>query len=607
MTKKRLSKILPVGYLRDRVKSLKKTGLPVGYYTDISNLDDVFRLDKGRLVTVTGVPNCGKSEFVDFYVSVLNKKHGLKTLFFSPENQPYELHLSKLISKYANQPFDEIPDAEVSKITDYLCKNFFFFNYEKVKSLKDIEDAIENQIQETPFDVLVLDAYNKIEVEKSKDEIETEFISKILDKLCETAIKYNIIVILVAHPRKMEWNKSDKVAQCPTAYDINGSANFYNKSDYVLAVHRDRQKDEVVTIRVDKVKFNHYGTQGTCRLKYDVRSGNYYNAPKSRYDDDDYTPIEFKIPEEIKKNEPLDIVVTMYKNVMDTKGTDVCLRDFIISEEYKEIVEEIRACNTTEERHAKKRELSYRIPTVAISGRFSSRKESGLEAPSGLIAIDIDFKDNIEIMPSVRDILTGLDYVAYCGRSISGDGYYAVIRIENPKHFKQHFFALEEEMKSRGIVIDKACKDITRLRYASYDDNYYYNPNATTYYWETEEVVPTSKHQRTKKKMYTTTSTKTNKEIIEEAISFFKSRSVSMPDDYNTWFTTGMALNSTFGEEGRTYFHEFSKLSDKYDETECNTQYDSIINNYNEGSDIKLGSLIHIINETKNKYNEFKN
>lgn len=605
MKKKRLSKILPVGFLKDRVKSLKKTGLPKGYYTGISNLDDVFRLDKGRLVTVTGIPNCGKSEFVDFYVSVLNKKYGLKTLFFSPENQPYELHLSKLISKYANQPFDEIPDAEVSKITDYLCKNFFFFNYEKVKSLKDIEDAIENQIQETHFDVLVLDAYNKIEVEKSKDEIETEFISKILDKLCETAIKYNIIVILVAHPRKMEWNKSDKVAQCPTAYDINGSANFYNKSDYVLAVHRDRQKDEVVTIRVDKVKFNNYGTQGTCRLKYDVNSGNYYNS--SKYDEDEYVPIVFEIPEQVKRNNPLDVMVTFYNNVTDKVGRDVCLKDCILTDSYKEIANRIRVGKTEEERHQKKEELKLSIPTVTVSGSFTNRKADGLKTSSGLIAIDIDYKDNIEIMPQVREILSNLEYVAYCGKSISGDGYFAIIPIENPKHFKQHFYALEEEMKSYGIVIDKACKDITRLRYASYDDNYYYNPNATTYYWETEEVVHTSKHQRTKKKTYTTTSTKTNKEIIEEAISFFKSRSVSMPDDYNTWFTTGMALNTTFGEEGRTYFHEFSKLSDKYDETECDTQYDSIINNYNEGSDIKLGSLIHIINETKNKYNEFKN
>jgi hypothetical protein len=202
----------------------------------------------------------------------------------------------------------------------------------------------------------------------------------------------------------------------------------------------------------------------------------------------------------------------------------------------------------------------------------------------------------------VRDILSKLDYVAYCGKSISGDGYFAIIPVERPDHHLQHFLAIEEEMKSYGIVIDKLCKDVSRMRYVSYDDDYYYNPNASTYYWEKDEVKlqpAKEKKKKVKKKNTTTTSTKTNKEIIEEELEFIKSRNITIPDDYSTWFTTGMALNSAFGEEGRTYFHEFSRLSDKYDETECDTQYDNIVANYTEDSDIKLGSLIHIIEEAK--------
>ena len=44
-----------------------------------------------------------------------------------------------------------------------------------------------------------------------------------------------------------------------------------------------------------------------------------------------------------------------------------------------------------------------------------------------------------------------------------------------------------------------------------------------------------------------------------------------------------------------------SKLSCKYNETECNQQYDNIISHYDNNNDITLGTLIHIINETKNK------
>ena len=55
--------ILPKGYLKQSINDLTKTGLPQGLYTGVHNLDNIFRLDKGRVVTITGVPNYGKSEF----------------------------------------------------------------------------------------------------------------------------------------------------------------------------------------------------------------------------------------------------------------------------------------------------------------------------------------------------------------------------------------------------------------------------------------------------------------------------------------------------------------------------------------------------------------
>ena len=601
-----LPTILPTGFLKDRVNLIRKEGLPCGYYTGISNLDDVFRLDKGRLITITGVPNCGKSEFVDFYTTVLNKRYGLKTLYFSPENQPCELHLSKLVAKYTNKPLEELTQDEIDVAIDYICKNFYFINYDKVKGFNDIENVVETTISTLHFDILVIDSFNKVEYDKPAHITDTDFIGKILNKLCEMAIKYNVMVILVAHPTKMEWNSGDKAAKCPTAYNINGSANYFNMSDYVLGVHRDRNvEDETVTIRVDKVRFSHYGTQGKCLLKFDIASGNYYNAPE-KFDFDKkaaYTPIEFTLPSLPAKKEPLDVIVSSYPGVTDTTGTEVNLKDFILSGKYKEVAEQIRCGATADERHDIKKQLYNQIPAVTVSGRFGQHKSEHLIEASGLICIDIDWKDNVDIMPQVPSILQKLKYVAYCGKSISGDGYFAIIPIENPKHFKQHFYALEEEMKSYGIVIDKSCKDITRLRYASYDADGYYNPNATTYYWELDKeakVANNSKEKVTKKRLSPTSSSMTDAEMVGKQLEFLKSSNSTIPDDYDTWFKVGMALNSGLGEEGRTYFHEFSKLSDKYNEDECNTQYDNIISHYDGNSDITLGTLFHIIDEAVN-------
>ena len=598
----KIPSILPASYLKSSLSELYNSGLPRGLETSIDALDNVFRLDRGRLVTVTGVPNCGKSEFVDFLATVYNKRYGMKTLYFSPENQPVSLHLSKLVSKFTNKPFEKenMADGEVEAIMNHICDNFFFFNYEKTTTLRQILDGATELIRTKGIDSLVIDAYNKIESEKQAGEIETEFISKILDELCRFAIKNNIILFLVAHPRKMEWNDRNGSPKCPNAYDINGSANFFNKSDYVLAVHRERGDSNEVTIKVDKVKFKNYGESGVCKLRYDYKSGNYYGE---MYDDDfyhddsemEYTPIEFTLPQLSAKREPLDVEVSLYSGATDNTGTTVNLKEFLLSDAYKGVVETIRSGKTPEERHRIKDEQKGRIPAVTVSGLFSQRGSKNIVSPSGLISVDIDLKDNKDIMSCVPDILRKLDYVAYFGKSISGDGYFAVIPIENPNHFKEHYCALEQEMKSYGITLDKSCKDIGRLRFASYDADGYYNPDATTYYWEVDTTQP----PKVSKPKYTATSTMSDAEKVEQQISMLKQEGLSIPDDYDTWFKVGMSLSSTFGEDGRRYFHELSSTSPKYDRHECNRQYDEIVSHYESDNQYTLGTLYHIIKEAR--------
>lgn len=318
----------------------------------------------------------------------------------------------------------------------------------------------------------------------------------------------------------------------------------------------------------------------------------------------EYKPIPFALPELPKKKEPLDVLVPMYSNCTDKIGSDINLKDFLLTDKYKDIVEQIRAGATSEERHDLKNKYLLSIPCVTVSGKFSNRDGKHLESHSGLIAIDIDYKDNKEIMSQIPSILQGLPYVAYCSKSISGDGYFAIIPIENTSHFKQHFRALQEEMKKLGIVIDKSCSDITRLRYASYDENPYYNPNATEYYFEYGDDTNTnrlSETKKVKKQEYSHPSSLSDVDILNRELEYLKNNNINIPDDYNTWFNIGMALNSRFGENGRKFFHEFSKFSEKYDESECNQQYDNIVNHYDSDGEITLGTLIHIINETKNK------
>lgn len=280
----------------------------------------------------------------------------------------------------------------------------------------------------------------------------------------------------------------------------------------------------------------------------------------------------------------------------DNIGTEILLKDFLLTNTYKDIAEEIRQGETPEARKAIKETMKNMIPCVTIGGKFSQRGSEHLIEASGLISIDIDLKDNgVEVMKKIPSILGKLKYVAYFSKSISGDGYFAIIKLENPKHFKQHFLALEQEMNSYGITLDKSCKDITRLRFASYDAECYYNPDATTYYWEVEPNKP----PKVKSQQHISSSTMSDQERLANELNFMKNQNIDIQDDYDTWFKMGMALNSAFGEDGRGLFHEFSKLSDKYDKDECDTQYNNIVSHYNSDSEITLGTLFHIIKEAK--------
>ena len=89
----------------------------------------------------------------------------------------------------------------------------------------------------------------------------------------------------MAHPTKMPKNK-DGVIEAPTLYDISGSANFNNKADFGIVVHRNRLEN-TVEVQVQKVKFRHLGECGTALFKYNLNNGRYtpyYNGQEPSWD-----------------------------------------------------------------------------------------------------------------------------------------------------------------------------------------------------------------------------------------------------------------------------------------------------------------------------------
>lgn len=589
--------------------NIYENGVSEGYLTGIENIDKLFQFDLSKLAIITGIPNHGKSEFVDFICMQMNKLHGFKTLYFSPEND-IQNHIPKLFNKLSNKKISGLDKDEYVNYITYITNNFFFINYDNVIKLDEIIKEAELQIQVNGINVLVLDPWNCIESDRPAYQTETEYVSSVLGKLQRFAKKHNILIMLVAHPRKMEKDVNEKY-KIPSAYDINGSANFYNKADYVLTVHREFE-DDYTRVKVDKVKFKNLGEQGTLYLNYDMVSGNYYDCGDitdtpflvEKRIKEDYNPVPFTLPV-APVNDVLNIEIDAYSNITDNVCKKANLKELLTTNKFKSQIEQLRGIEDEKEQ----KEFKRTLPNFTLSATFNeTRNTNNVLFYTNLICIDIDKQDNTLDMNTIGETLKNIDNIAYYARSCRGNGYFAIIPITNGDKLKDHFKALQEDFKGLGIVLDKSCSDVTRVRYVTFDENYYINSNPVIY---ARMLTSTGESKQnnppvTSNKPLTDTVIDVNSDSIklsegdlktlQNCVNHCDTYNLNILEDRDNWFKTGTALANILGEQGRAYFHRLSNKSKKYDRGDCDDKYNEMISNRGK-YDYSLGTILHIFND----------
>jgi len=256
------------------IENLYNYGLPAGADTGMWGFDQHLKFHKGYLTTITGVPGHGKSDFLDHIIVKLLQRHGWKGAFYSPENRPTELHISKLLKKISQRPFmgqDRMTQDEIYEALYLLENSIYFVKPEKDFTLESILSKVAELKNRRNIDWFVIDAWNKLEHQYS--ESETKYIGQSLDKLVNFCERYNVHCFLVAHPRKIA-KRDGKNYDIPTLYDIAGSANFFNKTDNGITVYRNFDNN-TVEVHIQKVKFSHWGKVGQQNFTYDTATGLY--------------------------------------------------------------------------------------------------------------------------------------------------------------------------------------------------------------------------------------------------------------------------------------------------------------------------------------------
>ncbi len=268
----------------EELLSLYDNGLQGGESTGWADVDELYTVRPGEMCIVTGIPSHGKSSWLTALTINLAKSLDWKFGVFTPENQPMQRYIASIAANYIEKPFKEgaherMSREEVKEAAIWTGKHFYFMqpddNSFQVGSLLKMA---KNIVKRYGINGLVLDPWNEIDHTRRSGVTETEYISTKLTEIRRFARLYQCHVWIVAHP-KMMMRDAKGDYPVPTAYDISGSAHWYNKADDIVVVHRDTAVEKKnVSIYIQKVRFREVGRIGEAHLSFEVMTGRYDKA-----------------------------------------------------------------------------------------------------------------------------------------------------------------------------------------------------------------------------------------------------------------------------------------------------------------------------------------
>ena len=281
-----LEGIFTAADVRDELEALFEKGLQKGATLDMGDLDGLLSVEVGRLMVVTGIPGDGKSEFLDEMAVRFWLRYDWRCAWFSPENFPVTLHHPKLMEKLIGKRFMKglMSSLEFEAAVEHLSHNFFDILPEEGYRVDTILEKAEALVRRKGIRLFILDPYNCLEHQIPSGQSETQYISEFLEKLRSFARRRQVLVVLAAHPTKMKRDPLTKQFPVPTMYDISGSAAFFNKADFGIAIERDRTKN-VTRVHVQKVKFRHLGQPGVASFQYNTCCGRFTPMQESKTPD----------------------------------------------------------------------------------------------------------------------------------------------------------------------------------------------------------------------------------------------------------------------------------------------------------------------------------
>lgn len=236
-----------------------------GVTTGLKAIDDeLMRLFFGTLTIVSGQPGSGKSSLLTqlacnsldndigtwlFSGELPNgvEKSWFNYIFAGPRN------ITDAISRRGN-PYKKISTTTLAEINKTYKGRWHIYRDDYDNILDKLIDSMTDTMRKHGARCLILDNFMCIATETSEEELRSQ--TDTIKKLIEFAKKYQVAVILVCHPRKMDAGTNVGI------YDIAGTSNIVNLAHRTIGLRRVTDAE-----RENAAKYSEKRRQ---LLKYDV-------------------------------------------------------------------------------------------------------------------------------------------------------------------------------------------------------------------------------------------------------------------------------------------------------------------------------------------------
>lgn len=269
------------------------------------------------------------------------------------------------------------------------------------------------------------------------------------------------------------------------------------------------------------------------------------------------------------------INIGVYKNAKSTKRSDIIrLIDFLMPLQNYIKNDIVALRNIKDEKEQKTYKMNNLIGVTISALLGENRTMNNVIQHNNIMCIDVDEEDNKDLfakygVEEIKRIIFSLDFVYCACLSCRGKGFYFIVPIPDSKDIEIYYTSMYYKLKKYGITIDKHCKDITRIRFGSYDENMLIKRDCEIEVFEevSEEQINEKKAELEKARQYISRKViqSRNEQLLymSRTVDYLIKKGFDTGEHWAEWATIGKYLK-TLGEDGRILFHRLSETSSGY-------------------------------------------